>query len=303
MKKILLLVLLSAAGSPTFAQPGTTTHVPQAAEHTADSIRAARAAGLKRSAAQMAPVAAPEAEPPEVITPAPEPPPRPTDPWKPFMGGLLVGALFGGLVVAWWINQQLARAPVPATPQDLQDKLTLAEVELARLRQENKEYRHVDALAKLKTQRSRDTRESPPAAPARPPAPTSPAPPPPPERMTVGETVTLPVEPAPPPAPSTHYAPATETNFIEDRLLNPYPLEHLPIELTEDPGNPQRALFKLNPRVDQALIIGDGVGRLGEFFAFERPDKVRSLRAGPAGELRREQGGWRVVKKAGLVLS
>jgi hypothetical protein len=109
------------------------------------------------------------------------------------------------------------------------------------------------------------------------------------------------VPPLPP--PTKHYAPATESAFLEDRILQPEALGHLPIELTLDPARPQLARFTLNPHIDQNHIIGDDVDRLKEFFSFIRPEKISTLRAGTVGELRREDGGWRVVKKAGLELS
>ncbi|MBC7449553.1 MAG: hypothetical protein H7330_15990 [Hymenobacteraceae bacterium] len=307
MKRFLFLVLLSGTSHSVWGQPTVETRA------TADSGTTVPPA-LKLPATPAAARAVPRspvAPPPAVTDPleAPAGQPAATTPWPPLVPAL-VGLLIGGAAMGWWMSQRAKQAL--ATDEERIDAKFHAEMrefrrELNRIEGENQRLQwQVDELkGKKLTNEYRVARPEESVAPL-----IDPAPPQPEageaevarDEFLLGDTVELAVASAQPPRPTTHYAPALEVNFLEDRLLNPQPLEHLPIELTIDPAHPDRARFVLNPRVDRALIVGDGVGRLSEFFAFERPDKVRTLRPGPAGELRREDGGWRVIHKAGLEL-
>ena len=234
---------------------------------------------------------------------------------------VLAGALFGGLLVGWLLSQRRKPSPDVAMPSSREEEPpVLAETpsqrhgEREKLRKQDRELSNqigeLEKQVRELTKQNRILRVPDPPSPAPQPPVTSPPPSPTAEAVAVGETIGLTVEPkAPaspppaPPAPELRYAPALEVNFLEDRQLKAESYEHLPIEITLDPDNRQRARFTFNPRANQAQIIGDGVGRLVEFFDFARPEKVSALRPGTPGELRREEGGWRVVRKAGLELS
>lgn len=232
-----------------------------------------------------------------------------------------IGSLFGGLATAFWLNRKILQADAKEKANDNKDaqneladlkgKLHISESKVKRLELDLEDAKRPKAFNNPKQQsgRDRDRDQRKPSLPAPAPMPAvvpavaTPAP----NEVPIGETIewsapSVPA-PAPLPPPTKHYAPATENGFLEDRILQPDAQGHLSIELTIDPAQRDQARFTLNPHVNQPQIIGDDVDRLKEFFSFLRPEKIRTLRAGTAGVLRREEGGWRVEKKAGLELS
>ena len=277
-------------------------------------------------------------EPIRIITLVPKPmpvPPPPTivpppttmeymqrHPSLPLLLAGFIGSLFGSLATAFWLNHKTlqANAKMAASDNaeaqiklaDLEAKLHISEDKVKRIEldleaaKRSKVFNNSEQQGvreKNEKSQSKPTLSAPAPALAIEPAITTRAH----DQMPIGETIELTVPPSPVPVPfpplTKQYAPVTESAFLEDRILQLDALGHLPIELTLDPARPEQARFTLNPRVDQKHIIGDDVDRLKEFFSFLRPEKITTLRAGTAGELKREIGGWRVVKKAGLELS
>lgn len=159
--------------------------------------------------------------------------------------------------------------------------------QLHRLRQE---------LAELKERLPGAPPTLPPAAEAAPvPAPTA------------AELVDSPPAPAPAPTPpsATRYGPVQETPFVEERKLVDNPLPQLALMLTVNPRQPDQATFTLNPQVDQARLIGDGLTRLQKFFDYDPPlgGRITAVAAVRPGRLQRQDSGWQVVERARLSIS
>jgi len=100
------------------------------------------------------------------------------------------------------------------------------------------------------------------------------------------------------------YGPVPETPYLEDRKLTDDPLPQLALMLTPDPNNPAQASFTLNPHVNQAMLIGDGLTRLQEFFEYDPTvGRVSLVEAAAPGLLQRQGDGWQVVERGWLVVS
>lgn len=124
--------------------------------------------------------------------------------------------------------------------------------------------------------------------------------------LTEEELVGAPVEMPPAPAPAaTRYGPVQETPFVEERKIVDSPLPQLALMLTVDPRNPDQATFTLNPQVDQARLIGDGLTRLQKFFDYDPPlgGRITAVAAVRPGRLQRQASGWQVVERAKLTIS
>jgi hypothetical protein len=140
------------------------------------------------------------------------------------------------------------------------------------------------------------------------PAPPAPvavaAPPAPAELPSIEELVGAPAD-APASAPAaTRYGPVQETPFLEERKIVDSPLPQLALMLTVDPRDPSQATFTLNPQVDQARLIGDGLTRLQKFFDYDPPlgGRITSVAAVRPGRLQRHDSGWQVVERARLAI-
>ncbi|NML65809.1 hypothetical protein HHL22_11400 [Hymenobacter sp. RP-2-7] len=105
-------------------------------------------------------------------------------------------------------------------------------------------------------------------------------------------------------APPARYGPVPETPYLEDRKLTDDPLPQLALMLLPDPNNPAQASFTLNPHVNQAMLIGDGLTRLEQFFEYEPTlGRATLVEAAEPGLLQRQGDGWQVLERAWLVVS
>ncbi len=112
-------------------------------------------------------------------------------------------------------------------------------------------------------------------------------------------------QPAAPQVAATRYGPVQETPFVEERKITDSPLPQLALMLTVNPRNPDQASFTLNPNVDQARLIGDGLTRLQKFFDYDPPlgGRITLVAAAAPGQLQRHADGWQVVQRARLNIS
>jgi len=102
---------------------------------------------------------------------------------------------------------------------------------------------------------------------------------------------------------TARYAPAQETGFLRDNKLATEPLPQLPIALTINQEDSEKATFTLNPLVNQAKLIGDGLHHLCEFFEFDLPTgRIAAVSADAPGQLARQGDGWQVVSRARLLV-
>ncbi|MGI4833199.1 MAG: hypothetical protein ACRYFK_07020 [Janthinobacterium lividum] len=114
----------------------------------------------------------------------------------------------------------------------------------------------------------------------------------------------LPHPPAAAEAPPARYGPVPETPYLEDRKLVDDPLPQLALMLTPDPENPAQATFTLNPHVNQAMLIGDGLKRLQQFFDYDlEVERITLIEAAAPGHLLRQGDSWQVVERGWLVVS
>jgi hypothetical protein len=125
--------------------------------------------------------------------------------------------------------------------------------------------------------------------------------------LTVPKGISKPATP-PPAAPqpaATRYGPVQESAFLEERKIVDSPLPQLALMLTVNPLNPDQASFTLNPNVDQARLIGDGLKRLQKFFDHDPPvgNRINMITAAAPGQLQRQADGWQVVQRARLNIS
>ncbi|RYY12894.1 MAG: hypothetical protein EOO36_16745 [Cytophagaceae bacterium] len=123
------------------------------------------------------------------------------------------------------------------------------------------------------------------------------------EELSIEELVGA--QPAAPQPAATRYGPVQETPFVEERKIVDSPLPQLALMLTVNPRNPDQASFTLNPNVDQARLIGDGLMRLQKFFDYDPPlgGRITLVTAAAAGQLQRQADGWQVVQRARLNIS
>ena len=123
--------------------------------------------------------------------------------------------------------------------------------------------------------------------------------------LTGEELVGAPLAPAPTSPSATRYGPVQETPFVEERKLVDAPLPQLALMLTVNPRQPDQASFTLNPQVDQARLIGDGLTRLQKFFDYDPPlgGRITAVAAVRPGRLQRQDSGWQVVERARLAIS
>jgi hypothetical protein len=130
--------------------------------------------------------------------------------------------------------------------------------------------------------------------------------------LTVPKGISKPATPAPtatqpatPQPAATRYGPVQESAFLEERKIVDAPLPQLALMLTVNPRNPDQASFTLNPNVDQARLIGDGLTRLQKFFDYDPPlgGRITLVTAAAAGQLQRQADGWQVVQRARLNIS
>jgi hypothetical protein len=135
------------------------------------------------------------------------------------------------------------------------------------------------------------------------PAPTVAAAPPAAEELSIEELVGA--SPAAPQPAATRYGPVQESAFLEERKIVDSPLPQLALMLTVNPRNPDQASFTLNPNVDQARLIGDGLTRLQKFFDYDPPlsGRITMVTAAAPGQLQRHAHGWQVVQRARLNIS
>jgi hypothetical protein len=112
-------------------------------------------------------------------------------------------------------------------------------------------------------------------------------------------------QPTAPQIAATRYGPVQETPFVEERKITDSPLPQLALMLTVNPRNPDQASFTLNPNVDQARLIGDGLTRLQKFFDYDPPlgGRIALVTAAAPGQLQRQADGWQVVQRARLNIS
>lgn len=125
------------------------------------------------------------------------------------------------------------------------------------------------------------------------------------ELPSIEELVGAPVEAATSVPAATRYGPVQETPFLEERKIVDSPLPQLALMLTVNPRDPSQATFTLNPQVDQARLIGDGLTRLQKFFDYDPPlgGRITSVAAVRPGRLQRQDSGWQVVERARLAIS
>jgi hypothetical protein len=123
------------------------------------------------------------------------------------------------------------------------------------------------------------------------------------EELSIEELVGA--APAAPQAAATRYGPVQESAFLEERKIVDSPLPQLALMLTVNPRNPDQASFTLNPNVDQARLIGDGLTRLQKFFDYDPPlgGRITLVTAAAPGQLQRQADGWQVVQRARLNIS
>ena len=134
-------------------------------------------------------------------------------------------------------------------------------------------------------------------------APPTAAAPPATEELSIEELVGA--APAAPQPAATRYGPVQESAFLEERKIVDSPLPQLALMLTVNPRNPDQASFTLNPNVDQARLIGDGLTRLQKFFDYDPPlgGRITLVTAAAPGQLQRHADGWQVVQRARLNIS
>jgi hypothetical protein len=123
------------------------------------------------------------------------------------------------------------------------------------------------------------------------------------EEVSIEELVGA--QPTAPQPAATRYGPVQETPFVEERKIVDSPLPQLALMLTVNPRNPDQASFTLNPNVDQARLIGDGLTRLQKFFDYDPPlgGRITLVTAAASGQLQRQADGWQVVQRARLNIS
>ena len=153
---------------------------------------------------------------------------------------------------------------------------------------------HISATSLAAATAAAQAAETPPPVAAAPPAA---------EELSIEEMVGA--QPAAPQPAATRYGPVQETPFVEERKIVDAPLPQLALMLTVNAKNPDQASFTLNPNVDQARLIGDGLTRLQKFFDYDPPlgGRIMLVTAAAPGQLQRHADGWQVVQRARLNIS
>ena len=233
-----------------------------------------------------------------------EPPPPRYFGLTPLQAAVLL-VLLGGLAgIA--IGQNMRRpsrrrrsSTGPTPPAELDSTSIMTSLEYRKLQKQNQTlntqlHRLRQELAELKERLPGAAPTPPPAAEAAPVA----------EPPSVEELVGAPPAAAPTPL-ATRYGPVQETPFVEERKLVDTPLPQLALMLTVSPTHPDQASFTLNPQVDQARLIGDGLTRLQKFFDYDPPlgGRITAVAAVRPGRLQRQDSGWQVVERARLAIS
>ena len=225
--------------------------------------------------------------------------------FAPWLAGTVL-ALLGALAGAWLANAKHRRDRIERHRRSAQkavehtNKLHEMTPEESSLRQEN--YKLKSRIHHLEREVA-ELRAQLPGGPA-------PRPPLPPEEealfdVTLAAPATQPAAAAEVPAPAaTRYGPVQETPFLEERKIVDSPLPQLALMLTVNPRTPDQATFTLNPQVDQARLIGDGLTRLQKFFDYDPPvaGRITAVAAIKAGKLQRQDTGWQVVERARLLI-
>lgn len=176
--------------------------------------------------------------------------------------------------------------------------------QLHRLQQQLAELQAQVAGKPVAAPKAADAGKKPVATTPAPPAPVV-APAAPVELPSIEELVGAPAEAAASAPAATRYGPVQETPFLEERKIVDSPLPQLALMLTVNPRDPSQATFTLNPQVDQARLIGDGLTRLQKFFDYDPPlgGRITSVAAVRPGRLQRQDSGWQVVERARLAIS
>jgi hypothetical protein len=153
---------------------------------------------------------------------------------------------------------------------------------------------HISATSLAAAAAAAKAAETPPPVAAAPPAA---------EEVSIEEMVGA--QAAAPQSAATRYGPVQESAFLEERKIVDAPLPQLALMLTVNPRNPDQASFTLNPNVDQARLIGDGLTRLQKFFDYDPPlgGRITLVTAAAPGQLQRQADGWQVVQRARLNIS
>lgn len=222
---------------------------------------------------------------------------------SPTMAGVVL-LLLGGLVGTAIAQNLRRRRPRPhkhSTPPlaEPDSSSIMSSPEYRKLQKQNQNLN--TQLHRLQQQLAGLQAQLPGAPPTPPPAAETP---PVAEPLSVEELVGAPGAPAPTPL-ATRYGPVQETPFLEERKLVDAPLPQLALMLTVNPANPDQATFTLNPQVDQARLIGDGLTRLQKFFDYDPPlgGRITAVAAVRPGRLQRQASGWQVVERARLAIS
>lgn len=98
----------------------------------------------------------------------------------------------------------------------------------------------------------------------------------------------------------TQYAPTPDTGVIENRKTVSNPMDALNVGITAD------GRFGVNPQVNQARLIGDGMKSLEKFFDYEMPTsghKIAKVGLAELGQMKQTAEGWEVAKKGQLELT
>ncbi|WP_022821540.1 DUF4099 domain-containing protein [Hymenobacter norwichensis] len=121
------------------------------------------------------------------------------------------------------------------------------------------------------------------------------------QQVTVAQQSSQADKPAPAPALQfTQYAPTPDTGVIEKRKAVASPMDALNVGITAD------GRFGVNPQVNQARLIGDGMKSLEKFFDYQMPTgglKIAKVGLAEPGQMKQTADGWEVVKKGQLELT
>ncbi|MDO7877601.1 hypothetical protein Q5H93_22875 [Hymenobacter sp. ASUV-10] len=269
---------------------------PTPAAQTAPAVTATQPAPAA------APVAAPVQQPDEVVQ-VPPAKPVPVDrasfvaQHPAFSLGLafVLGAVLGALLMA--LRQSQQRNAELLNAEESRTRLTKLTSSHDAF---NEMKKQADDMKEVSAEKARNLVNQPPKK-----RPTvNPIPqknnPPPAVPIATAAAASAPAVAAAPAPPVARYAPAQEGGYIEERKLVAEALPQLPIMLTVDARNPDRATFTLNPYANQGKLIGDGLEQLRDYFDYELPGRISSVAAAAPGQLVRQGDGWQVSTLARL---